>query len=71
LGESPQRARDIEAFHIHLKNCAAASIPSSKYALTILSAMRSGAMRSDAYTRRGSRPMQKGFLPSHVFAEIQ
>ncbi len=50
LGESPQRDRDIEAFQIHLKNCAAAGIPCIKYALTILGAMRSGTVqgRGDA-----------------------
>lgn len=50
LGESPQRDRDIEAFQIHLKNCAAVGIPCIKYALTILGAMRSGTVqgRGDA-----------------------
>jgi len=50
LGQSPQRDRDIEAFQIHLKNCAAAGIPCIKYALTVLGAMRSGTVpgRGDA-----------------------
>ena len=50
LGESPQRDRDIEAFQIHLRNCAKVGIPCIKYALTILGAMRSGTVqgRGDA-----------------------
>jgi mannonate dehydratase len=58
LGESPQRDRDIEAFQIHLKNCAAAGIPCIKYALTILGAVRTGTVqgRGDACMRPGSLP---------------
>jgi len=79
LGESPQRDRDIEAFQIHLKNCAAAGIPCIKYALNLLGAMRTGTVqgRGDAlYTAwklsdaPKDAPLTKaGVVPGDVFWE--
>jgi len=42
LGQSPQRDRDIEAFQILIKNCAAAGIPAVKYNMSILGVLRTG-----------------------------
>jgi mannonate dehydratase len=42
LAQSPQRDRDIEAFQNHIKNCAAAGIPTLKYNMSILGVVRSG-----------------------------
>jgi mannonate dehydratase len=42
LGQSPQRDRDIEAFQILIKNCAAAGIPAVKYNMSLLGVLRTG-----------------------------
>ncbi|MEI9927330.1 MAG: mannonate dehydratase [Sphingomonas sp.] len=42
LGQSPARDREIEAFQLTLKNCAAAGIPAVKYNMRILPVLRSG-----------------------------
>ncbi len=42
LAQSPQRDRDIEAFQVLIKNCAAAAIPAVKYNMSILGVLRTG-----------------------------
>jgi mannonate dehydratase len=42
LGKSPDRDREIEAFQMTIKNCAAAGIPAVKYYLSLLPILRSG-----------------------------
>jgi len=42
LANSPERDRDIESLQTLIRNCAAASIPSIKYNLTILGVLRTG-----------------------------
>jgi mannonate dehydratase len=79
LGLSPERDRDIEAFQIHLKNCAAAGIPCIKYALNLLGAMRTGTVqgRGDALYATWKLadapkdlPLTKaGMVPGDVFWE--
>lgn len=49
LGEGPQRDRDIESFHNYIRACAAAGVPTIKYALNYLGAMRT----SYTYPGRG------------------
>ncbi|MDB5578394.1 MAG: D-mannonate dehydratase [Bradyrhizobium sp.] len=44
LGQSPGRDREIEAFQLTLKNCAAAGIPAVKYNMRVLPVLRSGEM---------------------------
>ena len=42
LAQSPQRDRDIEAFQVLIRNCAAAGIPAVKYNMSILGVLRTG-----------------------------
>jgi mannonate dehydratase len=78
LGRNPQRDRDIEAFQIHLKNCAAAGIPCIKYALNLLGRCAAVRCRAGAtrFTLPGSweapkdLPLTKaGVVPGDVFWE--
>jgi mannonate dehydratase len=42
LASSPERDRDIEAFQVLIRNCAAAGIPCIKYNMSILGVLRTG-----------------------------
>lgn len=56
LARSPERDRDIEAFQVLIRNCAAAGIPMLKYNMSILGVVRSGTVpgRGDSVYARWS-----------------
>lgn len=56
LGEGDQRDRDIDAFHEYIRACAAAGVPTIKYALNYLGAIRT----SYTYPGRGDA-LQSGW----------
>jgi mannonate dehydratase len=61
--QSPQRDRDIEAFQMTLRNCAAVGIPAVKYNMSILGVLRTDARQGGgtAHTAPGGsrRPSRR------------